>query len=398
MAAWASERSRTTLGALAFMLLGAAWLSGVSKFMTREISTLAHAEGATVASADVAAFWAAARLTLDGNPLAAFDKDALMALQQFSDVPFEAVLPWLHPPGALALLLPLGLLTFVGAWIAINAASTASLAAMFWYWHPRRLALFGMLLFSPATLVCARQGQLAILLTAAAIGAGAALQRDRPFVAGLLLSMLTLKPQLALILLPLCLVSREWRLLAGGAVGVTILHLAPLMIFGLDYFPLWLQAVEQWAAVVFQGDGRVFLKHMVTWYSLFLYVGIATETAMLLHVSIATLMVAATCYIWSCPGTSVTLRMGAMLLAALAMTHYAWAPDGTLALAGMMFLAQSREQDDRLTIVLFCLVWLAPLAAIIQWPLAAIFAPSGLIAVLWAAQQVAMSNRPAVTS
>ncbi|MDB5065382.1 MAG: hypothetical protein JWM18_1816 [Chloroflexi bacterium] len=69
-------------------------------------------------------------------------------------------------------------------------------------------------------------------LLLAAVGAIWALDRDRPLAAGLLLSVLLVKPQLAWLLLPLLVAASRWRIAAGFALGAAVWLGSGLLIVG----------------------------------------------------------------------------------------------------------------------------------------------------------------------
>ena len=79
------------------------------------------------------------------------------------------------------------------------------------------------------TLVLGQWGGFTLL---AAVGALWALQRERPLAAGLLISVLLVKPQLVWLLLPLLLVASRWRIAAGFAIGVALWVGTGLLLIG----------------------------------------------------------------------------------------------------------------------------------------------------------------------
>jgi hypothetical protein len=79
------------------------------------------------------------------------------------------------------------------------------------------------------TLVLGQWGGFTLL---AAVGALWALQRGRPLTAGLLLSVLLVKPQLVWLLLPLLLIGARWRIAAGFALGAAVWLASGLLLIG----------------------------------------------------------------------------------------------------------------------------------------------------------------------
>src|SRR5271156_4839722 len=58
---------------------------------------------------DYVTFWAAARLALSGNPLAAYDLRSLMQMESLAMPGVSANNPWYYPPTFLLLVMPFGL-------------------------------------------------------------------------------------------------------------------------------------------------------------------------------------------------------------------------------------------------------------------------------------------------
>ncbi len=84
----------------------------------------------------------------------------------------------------------------------------------------------------PPVFVAAVIGQNSFLMAALLIG-GLVLMRTRPFIAGLVLGCLILKPQMALLLPVAVLAARQWRTMFGAALSSVGLLLLGVAIFGL---------------------------------------------------------------------------------------------------------------------------------------------------------------------
>jgi hypothetical protein len=103
-------------------------------------------------------------------------------------------------------------------------------------------------------------GQTSLLLGLLPLTAGYCFwQRDRFFLAGLVWSLLGLKPQLALpiviIVTSLLIAAFAWkpsplerreplRMIAGLTIGTLIMHAVPALLLGFDSFSLWIHAVK----------------------------------------------------------------------------------------------------------------------------------------------------------
>jgi len=145
---------------------------------------------------------------------------------------------WPNPPTALVVMAPFGLLNYFPALIAWAVVSVLAfyLAGRHEVADLRTLAI---VLMSPAALLCVLSGQSSLLTTAALLAIFVQLDR-RPCLAGLLIGLLTVKPQLG-ILFPFALVaSGRWRVFI--AAGFTALALLAASVA--------LGGVESWQAYV----------------------------------------------------------------------------------------------------------------------------------------------------
>ncbi len=129
---------------------------------------------------------------------------------------------WPNPPTALVVMAPFGLFNYFPALMAWAAVSFLA-----FYLAGRRevadLRTLAIVAVSPAALLCVLSGQSSLLTTAALLAIFAQLDK-RPTLAGVLIGLLTVKPQLG-ILFPFALIaSGRWRaFFAAGATAVALL-------------------------------------------------------------------------------------------------------------------------------------------------------------------------------
>lgn len=138
---------------------------------------------------------------------------------------------WSYPPHFLLLAVPLGKLPLVPGFLTwIGATSALLWAALRIGGLPPLYALAVVL--SPAALENALTGQNSALITGAALAGGLLISERRPVLAGALLGLLSLKPQLGL-LVPVCLLARrEWRTFVWAGVFGAGYCIAGLAAFG----------------------------------------------------------------------------------------------------------------------------------------------------------------------
>lgn len=158
---------------------------------------------------------------------------------------------WVYPPHALLLAAPFALLPLLpgfAAWTVANLAFLALVLRRAGVGAPVALAA----VLSPAALDNALAGQNGALMGAALAG-GLSLAGRRPAAAGALLGLLTIKPQLGL-LVPVCLLaSRDWRGLAWTAAFAVLYVAASLPFFGLEAWVRYATVTVPFNSVIMAG-------------------------------------------------------------------------------------------------------------------------------------------------
>jgi hypothetical protein len=179
--------------------------------------------------------WAGPQIAFRGHVMTLYDLEAYpKAISRL----FGHTLPfhnWSYPPFSLLLYWPLGQAPYfvaLGTWTIGLFAAYAFVASRF-VAPANRLAMVLALVCAPACLVNVVGGQNGFLTATLFLGAILALDR-RPILAGMLIGLLTLKPQLGLVL-PLALLSlRAWRTIASTLVTIIVLVAVSMAAFGLE--------------------------------------------------------------------------------------------------------------------------------------------------------------------
>ena len=182
-------------------------------------------------------FWMYGRAALEADPGRFYDvglyNEALRALAG-SDYPGQT---WSYPPSVMLVALPFGRLGYLPA-LALWTAATAA----FFVWAaggqlPDRKHL-AALIFSPAAVLCLVSGQSAFLTAGMMILIFAWLDR-RPALAGMLIGLLVIKPQLGLYFPVILIASGRWRVAFAAALTAIAVTIMTAIAFGpkvfLDY-------------------------------------------------------------------------------------------------------------------------------------------------------------------
>lgn len=281
---------------------------------------LTNGEG-KVLGRDFVDFWTGARFALAGNGASAYDLEVFRAaIRDLAGAPIQPYL-YSYPPSLMLITLPLAVLPFV---VALAVWTIGGGIALFVQLRPLlggRNALFA-LLAAPATFVNAMTGQTGAL-TAMFLGGGLLLLDAYPVMAGILLGLLSYKPQLGM-LLPIALAcGGHWRAFFAAVASVLVLAVSSAAVVGVDAwlaFPERLQLMQK--LVLLYGDG---LWHRTpTTYMSARLVGIDPALAWVAHVPVALAALAAVIVVWRRHNVLPSVKATTLVLAMLLTTPYAW--------------------------------------------------------------------------
>lgn len=178
----------------------------------------------------------------DGDRLTAHLNDAFAS---WLSAPL-AYRPWVYPPSYLFVMLPFAAVPFAASYAAFQLATAALLGVALWFAVGRDTArplVVAAALLGPAAAISVGLGQNAFLAVALLV-AGLRLLPRRPVLAGIVLGLLTLKPQ-NWILVPLALAAaRDWRALVASIATGALLVCGAAAAFGGDLWRQWLGAAQ----------------------------------------------------------------------------------------------------------------------------------------------------------
>jgi len=137
---------------------------------------------------------------------------------------------WSYPPSIFFLAAPFGQLGYLTAlllWTLLGVTIFFSVARR----HIADNRLLVALMLSPATVFCIISGQSSLVTAAMLVTIFAWLDR-RPVAAGVLIGLLTLKPQLGILFPVVLIASARWRVLASATVTSLVIGGATAAVFG----------------------------------------------------------------------------------------------------------------------------------------------------------------------
>lgn len=274
-------------------------------------------EGGHTLTPDFVVFWGASHLALSGNPQSAYDSIAAAEAERLTIQHLSATGDWIYPPTFYLMIVPLALLPFFWSYVAFMASTFLA-----YLWVVRRAAATTLVLMPvlgfPGTCLNFVRGQNGFL-TAALFGGALLLLPRRPVWAGVLIGLLTIKPQLGL-LLPLVLVcGRHWHALFSAAVTTLIFLAVSALVLGWETMHAFfdhLAGFSAWAA-----SNRNLLLSVPSFFSFFHLLGLATGPSLLLHGILALAIAITTGWVWHvCQNAA--LRSATLAVATLMVSPY----------------------------------------------------------------------------
>ena len=323
---------------------------------------------------DFVLYYAASELAREGAPAAAYDPEALHAMEKKTIGAEVPLWPWFYPPTLLMAVLPLASLPFL---VALALWLTAQASAYLWVAFqvaPYRLTPIAALLF-PAAADALFSGQNGCL-NAALIGGGLLALERRPVLAGILFGLLAYKPHIAL-LIPLALVAGgHWRALAAAALAAILAVVLSFLVLGPEPWAAFLEAAPLARRSV--EEGLAAWPNMPTAFVGVRMLGLGIAPAWAVQGVVTLAVAGAVVWLWRRP-IALPLRASGLVLAIPLATPYAQFYD--LAILALPILWLFREGQaggwlpgERPALLM---LWIAPVAgqiiaqetALQIWPL-----------------------------
>jgi len=334
---------------------------------------------------DFTVFWSASQIALTGHAADAYNSAALDAVVK-SVAPDQGGKPpggWFYPPTFFLMILPLGLLSYIQAYLVFIVATVSSYAAVLQRIVRGGDALLALAAFSGlwVNLLFSQNG----FLTASIAGAALLSLERRPVLAGVFIGLLSIKPHLAL-LFPLALIAiSAWRTFFTAASVAAIFLLCSIATLGSDIFIAWLHSLTLARTLLESAGGSGFLTVVPTVFGFLRLLGAPVMVSYIGHGMVALLAMAALWRIWRCCD-SWPLRGASFATATLLTSPYLLVYDLTWLALPIAFLAKLGIEKgwlrgEREVLVM---AWAMPLVSILiarKIPLQV--GPLILIALLW---------------
>src|SRR5262245_45104860 len=243
--------------------------------------------------------WAAGRLVLEGNPAGAYDWPIHKAVEeQGVGHPFDKYFGWHYPPPFLFVAAALSLVPYVPALLAWMLLTLPAYVAAIRMIIGDRLGLVLACAF-PGVLWNFSVGQNGFL-TAALIGGALLAMEKRHVLAGVLIGLISYKPQFG-ILFPLVLaVDRQWTVFSIAAITTMALAAASWLAFGREAWQEFFNWLPLTSELVLNG-GLAGFEKLQTVFGAVRWLGGCTTLAWTLHGAVAAAGAVTVLLMWGRP-------------------------------------------------------------------------------------------------
>ena len=303
--------------------------------------------------------WTAAHLVQMGDVATIFNPKAYSA---FMDALWGAPVEWhvwSYPPHLLLLIPPLAHFSYPVAWLLWSMLGLLGYYAVLRLAAPTVPKAWQILLtFSPAAMVCLLHGQTGLFCASFLLG-GLFLLPKRPYLAGILFGLLTLKPHLGVLLVPLLLMRGEWKAIATASLTAATLILMSILSFGVEPWLAYFTTTREIHVGFLEDFHGFYLNMMPGIIPALRALGVSMEAAWPIYAVLA--IPSAIAALWLVKREGLSPRaVFAFALVTLIATPYGFNYDMTsISLAmGIYLLHQSTQTARALT--LYRLLWLAP--------------------------------------
>jgi alpha-1,2-mannosyltransferase len=265
---------------------------------------------------------------------------------------------WMYPPTMSLLVAPFAIPTYLASftlWVVVFLGAFLLTLSRF---TSDRAALF-LAAASPAVFQAVITGQTGFL-TGTLLALAGACAETRPVVAGMAAGLLTVKPQLGLLVPVAFLAAGCWRAFGWAAATALLLAGASVLAFGT---PSWIAFIHSVAAHGERMTGVSFPFHkLITPYGFAAMLGTPSSVTGAIQLSATLALAAYVCVVWA-RVKDWDLRLAALSTAAVLSTPYAFYYELAIVVPAMLVIAGRAVETgwlryERLTLVV---AWIFPL-------------------------------------
>ncbi|MBX9774524.1 MAG: DUF2029 domain-containing protein [Xanthobacteraceae bacterium] len=260
-----------------------------------------------------------------------------------------------------------------------------------------------LLLVAPAVTANIWTGQNGFLVTALLVGGLIQLDR-RPILAGVLFGILTIKPQLGLLLPIMLVLTGRWRTIFAAMVTVVALFAATSLVFGFKVWTAYIQDALPTQRAMVLDDIHNYMVHMPTAFMNARIAGLSVAACFAIQAVFSVLTLAAV--VWTFWRKRDPLLSNALLITAIfTVSPYTFNYDMVL-FSWVIIKLMDRNDNDVWDYGLMLAVWAIPfmtvamgITGVLPFSFLPIFAfGARLVWRIWKVDQVSVATRGSVAT
>ena len=289
------------------------------------------------ACGDLSGFWVSGTFAGSGEPSLAYDHLAFSAtravLSGASCMP--AVDHFVYPPTYLFFTYPLGLMSYLSAFVAWTVGTLLLYLVATYLIIPRPIAILAALSPFPVffNLYLGQNG----FLLAGLMGLSLASMERRPQLSGILLGLLTFKPQIGILFPFALLVSRKWRVVVSAVVSNVVLVVTSMVVFGYQGWSSFIHALVDRGSSLSPISQEP--MHLESVYGFLWLVGINPPIAWAIQLGVTATVLAVMWCMWARP-LPHSLKAAALCSASAMASPYVHGYDLTILTIAVAFLVK----------------------------------------------------------
>jgi hypothetical protein len=242
-----------------------------------------------------------------------------------------------NPPTILFFTYPLGFLPYSPAFAVWIIATLALYLAAVYTIIPRAAAVMAALTPFPVffNILMGHNG----FLSAGLVGVSLALIERRPSPAGILLGLLTYKPQLGILFPFALLASRNWRALLAAAAASLVFAAAAAIAFGFATWPAFLGALAGRAWSLGAAPNQAFTFALVSVFGTLRTVGASADASWVVQMTVAAAVTITVYGLWA-RAIPYPLKAAALAVGSLLASPHVHGYDACILTIGAAFLVK----------------------------------------------------------
>jgi Glycosyltransferase family 87 len=287
---------------------------------------------------DFSHMWVTGTLAGSGDPALVYNLSTFSAARADlggADACMPVLNHFVYPPTYLFFTYPLGLMPYIAAFAAWMVVTLLLYLVAIYLIVPRPIAILVALSPFPVffNLFLGQNG----FLLAGLMGLSLALMERRPQLSGVLLGLLTFKPQIGILFPFALLVSRKWRVAVSATATSVVLIVASMIAFGYQGWPSFIHALVDRGpnlSPISQESMRLESVYGFLWLA-----GVGPPVAWAIQLAVAGIVAAVVCWVWARP-LPYPLKAAALCSAAAMATPFVHGHDLCVLAIAAAFLAK----------------------------------------------------------